>query len=60
MADLKLHLFESEGTAPAGHHFGLDVDELEAIYETAHELGARVEEGDFSGLYELPDGAVQL
>jgi lactoylglutathione lyase len=60
VGNLELHLFESEAAAPAGHHFGLDVDDFEAVYEKAQELGAQVGEGYFSGLYELPDGAVQL
>lgn len=60
VGDLELHLFESDAAAPAGRHFGLDVDDFEAVYEKARELGAQVAEGYFSGLYELPDGAVQL
>ena len=60
VGDLELHLFESEAAAPTGHHFGLDVDDFGAVYEKAQELGAQVQEGYFSGLYELPDGAVQL
>lgn len=60
VGDLQLHLFESEAAAPAGHHFGLDVDDFESVYEKARELGVLVQEGYFSELYELPDGAVQL
>ena len=57
---LQLHLFQSEETAPTAHHFGLDVEDFEAVYLRAKEMGAQVEEGYFSKLYELPDGAVQL
>jgi lactoylglutathione lyase len=57
---LQLHLFQSEETAPTGHHFGLDVEDFEAVYLRAKEIGAQVEEGYFSKVYELPDGAVQL
>jgi catechol 2,3-dioxygenase-like lactoylglutathione lyase family enzyme len=57
---LQLHLFQSEETAPSAHHFGLDVEDFETVYLKAKEMGAQVEEGYFSKLYELPDGAVQL
>ncbi len=57
---LQLHLFQSDDPAPQGHHFGLDVDDFEAIYQKAHEIGAQEKEGYFSNVYELPDGAVQL
>ena len=58
--NLQLHVFHSEDSAPSGHHFGLDVDDFEAVYRKAHELGVTVGEGYFSKVYELPDGAVQL
>ncbi len=57
---LQLHLFTSEEKAPSGHHFGLDVNDFEAVYLKAKDMGAQVSEGYFSKLYELPDGAVQL
>ena len=57
---LQLHLFQSEETASTGHHFGLDVEDFEAVYLRAKEIGAQVEEGYYSKVYELPDGAVQL
>ena len=57
---LQLHLFLNDETAPSGHHFGLDVDDFEAVYLRAKEIGAQVQEGYFSKVYELPDGAVQL
>jgi catechol 2,3-dioxygenase-like lactoylglutathione lyase family enzyme len=61
VGDLQLHLFESDDLqAPSGHHFGLDVDDFEAVYAKARELGVVVGEGYFSNVYELPDGAVQL
>lgn len=58
--DLQLHLFQSGEPAPSAHHFGLDVDDFEATYEKARELGVQEREGYFSNVYELPDGAVQL
>jgi catechol 2,3-dioxygenase-like lactoylglutathione lyase family enzyme len=57
---LQLQLFTSEETALSGHHFGLDVEDFEAVYLKAKDMGAQVSEGYFSKLYELPDGAVQL
>ena len=57
---LELHLFPSEDAGPSGHHFGLDVDDFEAVCMRAREMGAQVTEGYFSKVYELPDGAVQL
>jgi catechol 2,3-dioxygenase-like lactoylglutathione lyase family enzyme len=60
VGDLQLHLFQSDEAAPRGHHFGLDVDDFEAVYERAHELGVAQGDGYFSKVYELPEGAVQL
>ncbi|MEW6636764.1 MAG: VOC family protein [Actinomycetota bacterium] len=60
VGDLQLHLFQSEDPAPRAHHFGVDVDDFEAVYARAEELGAREREGYYSNLYELPDGAVQM
>jgi catechol 2,3-dioxygenase-like lactoylglutathione lyase family enzyme len=60
VGDLQLHLFQSEDPAPRGHHFGIDVDDFEAVYEKVREMGVREKEGYFSKLYEIPDGAVQM
>ncbi len=60
VGDLQLHLFESDEPAPSGHHFGLDVDDFEAVYERARKLGVVDTSDYFSKVYELPDGAVQL
>ncbi len=60
VGDLQLHLFQSEDPAPQGHHFGIEVEDFEATYEKVGEMGAQIEEGYFSSVYELPDGAVQL
>lgn len=60
VGDLQLHLFQSDAPAPSGHHFGLDVDDFEAIYERARRLGIVDTSDYFSKVYELPDGAVQL
>ena len=58
--DLQLHLFQGDGPAPQGHHFGLDVDDFGATCQKAQEMGAQGKEGYFSVVYELPDGAAQL
>jgi lactoylglutathione lyase len=59
VGDLQLHLFLDDDPAPLRHHFALDVDDFEATYEKAGELGAR--DGDhYSTVRELPDGAVQM
>jgi lactoylglutathione lyase len=60
LGDLQLHLFQSDEAAPRGHHFGVDIDNFEAAYEKAGEMGVRETEGYFSHLYEIPDGAVQM
>ncbi len=35
VGNLQLHLFLSEEPAPTAHHFGLDVDDFEAVYRKA-------------------------
>ncbi len=59
VGDLQLHLFLDEDPAPVGHHFALDVDDFEAAYKRAEELGVR-DSDSFSSVRELPDGAVQM
>lgn len=59
VGNLQLHLFLDDSPAPERHHFALDVDDFEAAYTKAEELGVR--DGDlFSTVRELPDGAVQM
>ena len=56
---LQLHLFLDHSPAPERHHFALDVDDFEAAYRKAEELG--VSDGDrYSTVRELPAGAVQM
>ena len=59
VGDLQLHLFLDQDPAPARHHFALDVDDFEAAYRRAEELGVR-DGGHYSTVRELPDGAVQM
>lgn len=60
VGDLQLHLFHTESDAPSGHHFGLDVDDFEALYGRAKDMGIIDGSDYFSRVYELPDGATQL
>ena len=60
MGGLQLHLFQSEVPAPARHHFGIDVDDFEAAYRKAKELGIQDREHFPADVYELPDGALQM
>ncbi len=60
VGNLQLHLFQSDDSAPQGHHFGIEVDDFEATYEKVREMGVQEESGYFSHVFELPDGAVQL
>jgi lactoylglutathione lyase len=41
VGNLQLHLFLDRSPAPARHHFALDVDDFEAAYRKAEELGIR-------------------
>ena len=59
LGDQQLHLFVRETAAPQFHHVALDVDDFEAVYLKAKELGLREPETSFSHTYELPDGSVQ-
>jgi len=59
VGELQLHLFLEDGPAPERHHFALDVDDFEAAYRRAEELGVR-DGGRYSTVRELPDGAVQM
>jgi catechol 2,3-dioxygenase-like lactoylglutathione lyase family enzyme len=56
----QLHLFKRDTPAPEFHHIALDVDDFEAAYLKAKELGL-LDEGAFgASVRELPDGAVQM
>lgn len=60
LGDLQLHLFERETDAPPFHHIGINVDDFEAAYRKAKELGVLERESFFEDMYELPDGSVQM
>lgn len=60
VGDLQIHLFQSDDPAPAGHHFGLDVDDFTGFYKQAKEMGIIDGSDYFQHVYELPEGALQL
>jgi catechol 2,3-dioxygenase-like lactoylglutathione lyase family enzyme len=60
LGDQQLHLFLRDTPAPAFHHVGLDVDDFEAVYLKAKELGLLEERSFGASVRELPDGAVQM
>ena len=61
LGDLQLHIFQREQTgAPPFHHIALNVDDLEAAWIRARELGLLDTSAFFSPIYELPDGTVQV
>ena len=59
LGDLQLHIFE-RGEPPQYHHFAVNVDDFEALYVRAKELGLFDDSTFASHVYELPDGSVQL
>jgi YD repeat-containing protein len=61
LGDQQLHLFvRPDVQAPTFHHVGLNVDDFEVVYWRAREQRLNDESAFFSGMYELPDGAVQM
>jgi lactoylglutathione lyase len=60
LGEQQLHLFESETASPEFHHLALDVDDFEAAYLKAKELGLLEERAFGASVRELPDGAVQM
>jgi lactoylglutathione lyase len=60
VGDQELHLFVRDTPAPRIHHFGVAVDDFEAVYVKAKALGILDDDSWSSHIYELPDGSVQL
>jgi lactoylglutathione lyase len=56
----QLHLFKSDAPAPRNHHISLDVDDFEAAYVKAKELGLLDDDAFGASVRELPGGAVQM
>jgi catechol 2,3-dioxygenase-like lactoylglutathione lyase family enzyme len=60
LGDSQLHLFERPDDPPLNHHFALTVDDFEAVYDRARELGAFDAEAFDHHLNELPGDTLQL
>ncbi len=59
----QLHLFDLETESPQYHHFGVLVDDAEAVYEKATQRDALTDFSDDDEsprMYELPDGSLQM
>lgn len=59
----QLHLFALDVPSPRYHHFGVVVEDLEAVYEAAVERDALTDfqdDEDSPRMYELPGGEVQM
>lgn len=62
LGDQQLHLFlrEDSKAAPAFHHLALDVDDFDAVYAKAKELGILSSDAFGASLRGHPTGWVQL
>jgi catechol 2,3-dioxygenase-like lactoylglutathione lyase family enzyme len=59
IGDQQLHLFHRQIEPPAFHHLALDVDDFEAFYRRAKELGV-IERAFDTHVRELSNGVVQM
>lgn len=57
---LQLHVFQRDDAIPTFQHFGIDVEDFEAVYARAEEMGIFEKDAFFNHIYELPDGSVQM
>jgi catechol 2,3-dioxygenase-like lactoylglutathione lyase family enzyme len=60
LGEQQLHLFHREAPPPEFHHIALDVDDFEAAYLKAKELGLLDQDSFGASVRELPGGAVQM
>ena len=61
LGDVQLHLFESDGDAPTErHHFGMDVDDFDAVYARAKAMGVIDTRAFGTPLRTHPAGWAQL
>jgi len=60
LGEVQLHLFQTGTRAGGNHHVGIEVDDFEAVFRRIEELDLFEQEGFFSKMYEMPDGAVQM
>jgi catechol 2,3-dioxygenase-like lactoylglutathione lyase family enzyme len=56
----QLHLFQDDDPAPQRHHISIDVDDFEAAYVKAKELGVLEERTFGASVRELNHGEVQM
>jgi catechol 2,3-dioxygenase-like lactoylglutathione lyase family enzyme len=59
LGEQQLHLFQRPVPSPESHHVAFDVDDFEAAYVKAKELGL-IDRRTFAGPRVLPDGSVQM
>ena len=60
VGDQQLHLFEQGDDTPRYHHVAFDVDDFEAVYLRAKELGVFDPGSWYSHIYEHTSGWVQM
>jgi catechol 2,3-dioxygenase-like lactoylglutathione lyase family enzyme len=60
IGDRQLHLFERGDEPPAMHHFAIEVEDLDAVYELAAQRDCFDRTSFGHHLYELPGDCVQL
>lgn len=61
LGDMQLHIFERDCESNRYSHCGIDVDDFEAIYVRAKELGSFDTQGYYDHhLFETPSGQLQL
>ncbi len=60
LGDRQLHLFKSDTAAPPYHHIGFDVDDFEAVYLKARELGLLDPDSFGGAVRSHPSGWVQM
>ena len=60
VGSLQLHLFERPGAPPTYHHVAFSVDDFDAVYSRAAELGIHDRTTFGHHLYELPGDNAQM
>ena len=60
LGEQQLHLFVREGDVPRYHHFGIDVDDFEAVYRLAKERGLLDRRMGRDAIRSHPTGWVQM
>ncbi len=52
--------FQTKGRSSGNHLLAIEVDEFEAVFRRLAERDLFENEGFYSKMYEMPDGAVQI